>query len=272
MGGKNILIVENQRTQFDKIRENLRNKGYSAFPDCNVEEFINCVKVWVNEEYPDAYKKTAFEKICDQIERQQIDLILMDHILGGGCKCKTGIDLARAINSERKGAELPVLFMSRTEESEKRRLMDYNQYTADFPQLSKWLHKGFFGDEILNEDYFSNFVIGAIDALCKKCQTKEYKKEYNKEYKTILAQWCREDPTGDKKSSQLYIKLYESLDYHPITPEFRTAFEEYRLNRYRDVSEKNNCKKIQHLLDLLISSTPQPSLWQRIVWPCEEER
>lgn len=170
MGGKNFLVVENQQTQFKKIEENLRKEGYNVFPkesdaDCNVEEFVNCVKVWVNEEYPDAYKEAAFEKICDQIERWQIDLILMDHILGGGCKCKTGIDLARAINSKREGAELPVLFMSRTEENEKGRLMAYNRYTTDFPQLSQWRHKGFFGDEILNEDYFSNFVIAAIEEL-----------------------------------------------------------------------------------------------------------
>jgi len=261
MGRINILVVENQSTQFDKIRENLHNKGYNVFPEqsdavCNVEEFVNCVKVWVNEEYPDAYKKAAFEKICSLIEKWQIDLILMDHILGGGCKCKTGIALARAINSKREGVELPVLFMSRTEVSEKRRLMDYNRYMAKFPQLSQWLHKGFFGDEILNEDYFSNVVIGAIDALCKEGSTEKYKK--------LLMQWVSEDETDDKRSSKMYKELCESLENHPITQEFRKAFNEYRLTRCWDVSEQKDCEKIRHLLELLTSSTPQPSLWQRI--------
>lgn len=261
MGKINILVVENQSTQFYKIKDNLCNKGYNVFPkesdaDCNVTEFVNYVKVWVNEEYPDAYKKEAFEKICNQIEKNQIDLILMDYILGGGCKCKTGIALARAINSEREGVELPVLFMSRTEGSEKRRLVDYNRYMADFPQLSQWLHKGFFGDEILNEDYFSNVVIGAIDTLCKKGQTEKYKE--------LLVQWVREDVTGDKESTQMYKKLYHSLDIYPVTLEFKKAFNEYKLNRCRDVSEENDCEKIQQLLELLGSSTSQPSLWQRI--------
>lgn len=266
MGKINILVVENQSTQFYKIKDNLCNKGYNVFPkesdtDCNVTEFVNYVKVWVNEEYPDAYKKEAFEKICNQIEKNQIDLILMDHILGGGCKCKTGIALARAINSKWKGVEFPVLFMSRTEESEKRRLMDYNRYVADFPQLSQWLHKGFFGDDILNEDYFSNVVIDAIDALCPKGQRERCR--------NFLVQWSREDATGDKKSTQMYKQLYvylgnDYLDKYPVTLEFRKAFEEYKSNRLLDASEKNDCKKIQHLVDLLTSSTPQLSLWQRI--------
>lgn len=167
---KKILVIENQNFQYKEIIGYLKSNNFQYYPDIkdNYVEFIDHVRVWVNKEYEhNDYRKRSFSYIYDVMQKG-FDLILMDHILGGAYHCLTGIDFARALNLKRKEENkkyIPVVFLSKTESNEENRLKQYDEYKADFPDTSVWVHKGYFGDEILNETYFNECVVKEINRL-----------------------------------------------------------------------------------------------------------
>lgn len=167
---KTILIVENQQRQFDKIKLHIGNSNKSLcniLPGDDYLRFIDSVRIWVNDRYVEEYRKQAFEFINSLVVK--CDIILMDHRLGGSFNCKTGIDLARKINAGRtEGNHVPVVFLSKTEHTDEDRLKDYALYQENFPNTSVWVHKGFFGDEIMKPDYVEEYVIKEIVKLLDK--------------------------------------------------------------------------------------------------------
>lgn len=165
---KRVLIVENQRYQYEVICKEL--KDYDVYPE-NIEnmaaysKFIDNVAVWVNEQYPirDKAEKYIIEYVLDF----KIDIIIMDHIIGGAHHCLTGVDLAIMINKymAKNDKIVKVLFLSNVEYGNKERLSKYCDYQKLFPESSEWVLKGYFGDEILNKEYFEKNIIKVISEL-----------------------------------------------------------------------------------------------------------
>jgi len=161
---KRILIIENQQFQYDAIYGYLHE--YDVYPKRNEYiTFIDNVRVWVNRQYKNRDK--AFDYINKVVIDNNIDIIIMDQILGGAHHCLKGIDLAKQINSNRtdRGKLIPFLFLSKIEYNDKQRLLDYDAYVGQYPDSSIWAHKGYFGDEILNEDYFHKHILESIEKL-----------------------------------------------------------------------------------------------------------
>lgn len=165
---RQILIVENQQCQHEQIVDSLE-KCYVVYP--NHSEyicFIDNVRVWVNEGYNPEYRAAALNYLNTFInENQQLELILMDHKLGGAHKCKTGIDLAMELNRPRKETNcvLPVIFISKTEHTDENRIERFDAYQSKYPNTSNWVHKGYFGDEILQPEFLEKNVIPEIEKL-----------------------------------------------------------------------------------------------------------
>ena len=172
-----ILIVENQIIQFRRISEHLARKGYNTIPSKKeYSSFLDYVRVKINPQYESTYKNRCFDKIIAYIAKESPDLIIMDHILGGSCKCETGIGLAEKLFTV---TPLPFLFLSRTEHSEKNRLLDYDRFRKAYPGMSEWAHKGYFGDEILEEGYFTSYVIPLIEKLLPQNKSIEMRNHIN---------------------------------------------------------------------------------------------
>jgi hypothetical protein len=161
-----VLIIENQRSEFDIISKFLsnpdgNNKKYQVFPEeKSFSEFMNNIHVVINKDYNEKYVKIAQCYLMKFINDKSIDIILMDFILGGQ-HCKTGIRLAEVINDERKNngnGEIPIVFFSKTVSEDKRKTKDEEAYKEKY-KLYKWAPKGYFGYEHLDKEYFEKKVI-----------------------------------------------------------------------------------------------------------------
>ena len=192
----NILLIENQEKQFQSIYERFKlddlSCTYKIFPDEFIK-FIDCVRVWVNENYSTydknnlnnstknlSYRELAMGKIIQTISDNNIDIILMDFKLGAGYLSKTGIDLATQINEIRvlnNLSPLPVVFISKDLKNPKIE-DEFKKYKWE----NRWVYKGFFGDEILQSKYIKDYVIKEVVALLSNSKgTSEQDKEPVKE-------------------------------------------------------------------------------------------
>jgi CheY-like chemotaxis protein len=162
-----IMVIENQITQFETISEYL-NINYQAVPlSADYLTLIDNVRVWINEQYSPDYRKSAINYINEFIDSEEICLILMDYKLGGAHSCLKGTDLAKKINKKRKKnniSTLPVIFLSKSEHTDKIRVKDFDAYKKKFSN-TLWVHKGYFGEEILEKTYFKKYVLDEIDKM-----------------------------------------------------------------------------------------------------------
>jgi len=164
------------------------NKNNKEKVEKDFISLVTQIRIWVNENngYNEDYRKKAFKTI---LKLAQIsDIIIMDHILGGSYSCLTGIDIANYLLEE--DIKKTVLFLSKTEEHDKNILDRYEGnymidgieqkgYKQKFMQkfqiqkndinnYTKWIHKGYFGDEILKPEYIKKYVIKAIEDLLER--------------------------------------------------------------------------------------------------------
>lgn len=162
-----ILVIENQVTQFDTISEHLNTK-YQIFPiSDDYLKLIDNVRVWINEQYSPDYRKSAIDYINKFIDSEEICLILMDYKLGGAHSCLKGTDLAKKLNKKRtknNKSTLPVIFLSKSEHTDKIRVKDFEAYEKKFSN-TLWVHKGYFGEEILEKGYFKKYVLDEIEKM-----------------------------------------------------------------------------------------------------------
>lgn len=202
MKEKNILVIENQQCEFDCISSFLKHE-FNLYPSSVTDfvSFINHVHVALNTNYEPEYRRLALKKINDIADgigdpfgnQRPVDLILMDHILGGAHYCHTGIDLANYLNINRQLNPIPVVFLSRTPQDHKTKLegnctdnksfnlsdssldkMGYEKdYNRKYPNSSRWVHKGYFGEDSLDDTdldndtkcYFNKYVLTAIKEI-----------------------------------------------------------------------------------------------------------
>jgi len=198
----NILVIENQIKEYNDIIDFLcdalpqaiiypSSRENDPLHEKKFEGFMNHVHVALDYRYEREYREQAKNFIVGVVngvvdgvidEKKKIDLMLMDHILGGAHHCHTGIDLATYLNSSRGSGKslpvIPVVFISRTPRNDKRVLGDsdktfpealhkdvyfgYEQYEEKYKGYCKWIDKGYHGDKLLESKSYGEHLIRAI--------------------------------------------------------------------------------------------------------------
>ncbi|MCB0536948.1 MAG: hypothetical protein KDE33_05400 [Bacteroidetes bacterium] len=226
---RKILIIENQELQFDGIIGCLND--YSFFPEKeDYVKFIDHVRVWVNELYKEDYREKAIEFILNSINTNEIELILMDHILGGAHHCLTGIDLAKEINQRRineSKTAIPIAFLSKTEHNDEKRVSAYEEYKKT-SNISEWIHKGYFGDEILKKDYFNSRVILIIEKLLGATEEQRFWIDFD----VVLS---LQYPNNQITKKTILADMKNTIKYQDMTEEFKNMIRS--VSKSREVNE-----------------------------------
>lgn len=172
-----ILIIENQREHFEKLFKGLSSNEVIVRP--SLEGFVgmmSAVKVYLNtngyeQKYHDACWRIIEKNIKDEQGKIAVDLIIMDNILGGSTVCRTGQDLAKDI-WDRISKTIPVLFLSRTEFSDKQRFEMEESFYKNKNRF-EWLMKGFLGSEMVEDPYITQTVAQKVRDMLTKNWTEE---------------------------------------------------------------------------------------------------
>lgn len=262
---KKILVIENQNFQYKEIIRHLGRNNIEYYPKPEKYiELIDHVRVWVNDGYDrNSYREKSLDYIYAALQEQNFDLILMDHILGGAYHCLTGIDLAGALNKKRKDNKekcIPVVFLSKTENNLESRLKDYDKYEVDFPNSSEWIHKGYFGDELLNKTYFDERVIKGIDRvieISKKSTNTKKKIDEKKGYVTFFEervsylQKANRNKEEKKEMDILQSKLLPILNDNeiPLIVKTQELLDKIMINISRNDPNANNYSELEYLLN-----------------------
>jgi CheY-like chemotaxis protein len=155
---RRLLLIENQVTQFEKIRGSL--SSYEIFPDIpGYPLFIDKVRVYVTKNYPESLRTKMLDELVSQIDAWKIELMIIDLRLVGTTQSMTGIGLASAIEAK-SGSARPIIFLSGTAkhneeiESELKIITRY-----------EWVEKGYGAISILEKEYLKNHLMPAIERL-----------------------------------------------------------------------------------------------------------
>ena len=219
-----ILILENQIVHYRQLRDYLSEMDRAITPP-NDDEFkllISAVKVYLNKPgYESDYRNECWKfikkKIVSDDGELQVDLIVMDNKLGGSTLCRTGLDLAQDIweieyENEKICAELPILFLSRTDYGERNRYNKLKELT-DQKYNCHWLMKGFLGDDTLSKPYVKTTVNDEIEKLLNRKTKVIHSKNPNEEYISIIEKVLASDtpPTLKVSFSLLAERLKSGL-------------------------------------------------------------
>ena len=88
--------------------------------------------------------------------------MIIDYILVGCSAGLTGIFLSEKLRG--KGITTPIIFLSREKPNQPEITINLNKNLEPF----KWIHKGYDGREILDEEYFKSDVIKEIEKCFRK--------------------------------------------------------------------------------------------------------
>ena len=273
---KNILVIENQQNEFEHIFNFLKAyEAYNVYPTKKNDfqtfiTFINNVHVALNQQYDVNYRKQALEYIKNIIteehspfdNKKPVDLILMDHILAGAHYCYTGIDLANHLNKDRKDNPIPIVFLSKTPQSDKEKLegnpkghesdkdsnsfdllqqsdlMGYEQhYEKYYSGSCEWVHKGYFGDESLNEIYFNRYVISAIERIMPLSERNKLMEAVNH----VLSKYSFASNENERKRKLTHIK-----DNISSGKSYSDGFKEYIFTIRQRYNEKSHYEQMNN--------------------------
>lgn len=166
---KKIVIIENQLTQFEKIRNKLAycEDTYNIYPDIDsYKEFLDWIRIYLDTRYEEKRRLNFFRKIVNKIKEENPDLLIIDHILVGCHSGKTGIDLALKLRTEGKIAT-PILFLSRSD-------LNTPHISSQYPKIAEpreWVSKNSKKKENLEDAYFNDHIMDIIKKLLKKERT-----------------------------------------------------------------------------------------------------
>lgn len=165
-----VLLVENQKKQFDLIRESLIRNSIDVLPtEEQFSVFLSWVRIALNNRYKAPRQLEATEKIHEFIAKNNVALAIIDHnLIGMALSAQNGIDLAIEISSRKQTGSLPFLFLSRTQQSDKS-VMSMLRKLKDFSGSSfEWMSKGYDTDLGLSAKYIEEEVIPCVQGLIEK--------------------------------------------------------------------------------------------------------
>ena len=211
----NVLIIDNQFNQYKALRDCLKKKGYGVVPLRDVDEpttvykvlvdLLSSVKVYIykpekkKDFSPDEeenrlekkYREMAWKSIMSYVN--QCELIIMDYRLGSQLTCMTGLDIALEIWKEKN---IPILILSRDEQSREDIKLKWTEVNKKNYNRIAWEVKGYWGSQLLPEDFIDPVITSAIDIL--------------------FARWKVVQPVEEKDKLKLAIALayFQSYDMH----------------------------------------------------------
>lgn len=113
----NIIIIENQYTQYLSIREYLENKHNpeNIFPkENNFHEFITHIKRWINSKYYSTDATTiSTDYLIQKIKEISPSIIVADISLSSTTGSKDGVDFVQFIREDIVQNKIPVVYYSK---------------------------------------------------------------------------------------------------------------------------------------------------------------
>ena len=185
----NVLIIENQKSQYIQICKYIKKYGDDkfdvlpqkeeiSFPEDlgEYEEFMDNIRIALNTRNAKNRISKAKKNIITYFNTHDIDVIIMDHNLVGWHEADDGIDLAYYLAEKEEDGknkiDIPILFLSRTPlNSERFELIPkYSDIKEKYETIksvkTEWVEKGYAGGALLEESYFKRNVIKKIENLC----------------------------------------------------------------------------------------------------------
>lgn len=209
----NVLIIDNQFNQYIALRNCLINKkGYGVIPlrNCNnpsavyrdFVDLLSSVKVYIYKPEKEndfsldeeenrqekAYREKAWDSIMSYVNESE--LIIMDYRLGSQLTCMTGLDIALEIWKKKN---IPILILSRDEQSREEIKLKWTEVNKKNYNRIAWEVKGFWGSQLLPEDFIDPVITNAIENL--------------------LARWKVAQPADHKRKRDLVLALMHFQNY-----------------------------------------------------------
>lgn len=151
----NILVIENQKSQFDKIAARLGE--YTVFPEDEKDfsRVMGWVHVFLNKRYKHDRRTRMFAKLVEYIIDKRISLFVIDYKLTGCHDGQSGLSLA--INLQSNFSHILTIFLSRTVRNEPEIVDNLSSILKH-----EWVDKGYAGMSILEASYFERNVLAKI--------------------------------------------------------------------------------------------------------------
>ncbi|MDB5141656.1 MAG: hypothetical protein JWQ66_369 [Mucilaginibacter sp.] len=158
-----ILVIENQRIQYETLAERLPE--YHILPVmADYSEMTDCVRIWLNERYSPEWRDQVFSHLLSMIEQwDKIDLLIIDYKLSGCHDGHTGMKLAEDFRKTELLKDIPILFLSRTPENEEM-VMDELKKISN----AHWIPKSYAGALNLDRVYFDKQVKKMLPQLIQQ--------------------------------------------------------------------------------------------------------
>jgi hypothetical protein len=212
---QHILLIENQYTQFKHMAVMLRDERFVVFPKRrDYLDFMNNIRIYLNprygEEQQGSKRAAAFKRIVEYIGDNKPELFIVDQVLVGNHAGLDGLFLMQQLRLVFKMQ--PILFLSRTPANEER-VMEVLP-TIEPPNC--WINKGYFGEEILDKDYFARQVIRRMNMYINN--------SFSEEIKTII--------------ESLRTKYYDPMNKE-ILAKYRERLDSYLKSKYLSSPEAN---------------------------------
>lgn len=159
-----VLLVENQITQFRLISECLKKRDFSVLPEENdFSVFLSWLRIALNNRYKAQRQKEAKQKIYDYVNENNVALAIIDHnLIGMALSAEDGVDLAIGIRSNTHRKDLPILFLSRTRESDESVMRKLRFFSGS---KYEWITKGYDADVRLTPKYIDKEVVPRLHDL-----------------------------------------------------------------------------------------------------------
>lgn len=203
------------------INDEFNSVIFEIIPDDTYDNFIDNIRVYLNNNYEDRIRQIALINILSFIDawnaNDKFDFIIIDHKLVGCHNSKSGIHLAELLKN-RDAYNYKIIFLSRNTTNDK-------QVTKEFAEVSLatsdyiWITKGYAGVAILQEDYFRTQVIDKIKLL------------FQAQYKLSLKEVILSIHEKIKKVAKAYSRLNKDDinmllgKYDPNKPKLIQSFE-----------------------------------------------
>ncbi len=231
-----VLVIENQVTQYRMIAGELACEEFEIYPKKdNYDDMIDLVRIILNKRYLERRTK-ATELFLEYLEPIKPDLFLIDHILVGCHDGDNGIHLAKKLRE--KGYTQPVLFFSRTQQSDIRVCKDIADLTGTFD----WMPKGYARMGMTEANYFSDMVFPRI----RKLLSTNDKDRYLPILKMVKSMLSNEE------QNERFNPRHEELEKKfALSAEEKTVLIEF--DNTKDIQK---CELIDRLLDVLCTQIP----------------
>lgn len=237
---KKILVIENQWTQFEKIRDKLITceEAYEVYPDkYSYKEFLDWIRICLDTRYEGERRMKYLLRITNKVRDENPDLLIIDHILVGCHNGETGIDLALNLRIKGKIAT-PILFLSRSD-------LNTPHISSQYPKIAEpreWVSKNSNNKETLEDNHFNCHIMDTIKKLLEK-KRPSVKERIIEQLKTRSTRTPSESKMEDI-INELTKKLIKELNNDSIVPNEKLESYINRIVTYENREYRDELKKI----------------------------